>query len=123
MERLARTFKALADSTRLRIVNLLLKAPGCVCELQVVLDLPQSLISRHLAHLRNAGLVDDERQGMRVQYQLPPESSAGTELRRFLTETLAGDERLRREAETWRSLRRGSVFTEERMAAGEAVAQ
>ena len=123
MERLVQTFKALADPTRLRIVNLLLRAPGCVCELQVVLELPQSLISRHLAHLRNAGLVDDERQGMRVQYQLRRESFAGTELRRFLAETLAADERSRREAETWKSFRQGPVFAGEPMATLEAAAR
>ena len=41
MEQLARTFKALADPTRLRIVNMLLRKPGCVCELQAVLNLPR----------------------------------------------------------------------------------
>jgi ArsR family transcriptional regulator, arsenate/arsenite/antimonite-responsive transcriptional repressor len=116
MERLARTFKALADPTRLRILNLLLAGPGCVCELQAVLDLPQSLISRHLAYLRNAGLVDDERQGMRVLYRLRTEGSLGDDLQLFLSKVLPGDERLRRAAESWRGFHQDSEGAEERMA-------
>jgi len=117
MEPLARTFKALADPTRLRILNLLLTAPGCVCELQAVLNLPQSLISRHLAYLRNAGLVGDERQGMRVLYRLRTEGSAGKELRRFLNTVLPMDEDLRRDAEAWRGFHEVSGLVEERMTA------
>jgi ArsR family transcriptional regulator len=101
MERLARTFKALADPTRLRIMNLLLQQPGCVCELHRMLGLPQPLISRHLAYLRNAGLVDDERQGMRVRYRLRAEGFVVQELRLFLCKVLPLREELRREADAW----------------------
>jgi ArsR family transcriptional regulator len=117
MEQLARTFKALGDPTRLRILNLLLACPGCVCELQAILDLPQPLISRHLGYLRNAGLVDDERRGMRVRYGLRSDSPAAGELRRFLAEVLPRDEKFRREAESWRSFHEGSGFAEGRMTA------
>jgi ArsR family transcriptional regulator len=113
MEQLARTFKALADPTRLRVLNLLLSAPGCVCELQAVLDLPQSLISRHLAYLRNADLVDDERQGMRVLYRLRTAGAVGEEVRLFLGKVLPRDERLRREAESWRGFLHDSQCVEE----------
>jgi DNA-binding transcriptional ArsR family regulator len=47
-----------------------LAEPFCVCELESILGLPQSLLSRHLAYLRSVGLVVDKRQGMRVQYSL-----------------------------------------------------
>ncbi|MGB9612216.1 MAG: ArsR/SmtB family transcription factor [Bryobacteraceae bacterium] len=67
---LDRFFKACADQSRLRILNLLLDHPHCVCELQQVLGLPQALLSRHLAYLRAAGLVRDKRVGSRVQYLL-----------------------------------------------------
>lgn len=117
MERLARTFKALADPTRLRILNLLLVRPGCVCEFQAVLDLPQSLLSRHLAYLRNAGLVEDERQGMRVFYRLRVEESFSEELRLFLGTVLPWEERLRQEAESWRDTRQTRELIEERMTA------
>lgn len=123
MEGLARTFRALADPTRLRILNLLLAAPGCVCELQSVLDLPQPLLSRHLSHLRNAELVDDEREGMRVRYRLRCESQTTRELQRFLAETLAWDERLRREAESWTRFQQGSAFVDEKQAVGMTAAR
>jgi ArsR family transcriptional regulator, arsenate/arsenite/antimonite-responsive transcriptional repressor len=117
MEQLARTFKALADPTRLRILNLLLTAPGCVCQLQAVLDLPQSLISRHLAYLRNAQLVDDERQGIRVLYRLRTGESGREELRQFLGKVLPLDKTLRQEATSWRSFHEASELAEERMTA------
>jgi DNA-binding transcriptional ArsR family regulator len=49
--------RALADETRLRIFALLAKEELCVCEIEDVLGLPQSLVSNHLAVLRRAGLV------------------------------------------------------------------
>ncbi len=45
----------------------------CVCDLMAVLDLPQSTVSRHLAYLRNAGLVNDQRKGVWMYYRLPAE--------------------------------------------------
>jgi len=101
MEQLARTFKALADSTRLRIVNLLLRKPACVCELQRMLGLPQPLLSRHLAYLRSAELVADVRQGKRVRYGLRAEGPAVQELRLFLDKVLPQQKELRREADAW----------------------
>ena len=70
MKKLAQTFKALADETRLRILALLTHGELCVCDLMAVLQLPQSTVSRHLAYLRNAGLVDDRRQGVWMYYRL-----------------------------------------------------
>ena len=118
MERLARTFRALADPTRLRILNLLLTSPGCVCELQAVLDLPQPLISRHLSHLRNAGLVDDERDGMRVRYGMRSVSPPTCELRRFLADTLAREKRLRLEAKAWTGFQQSAAVSGEKQAVG-----
>ncbi len=70
MEPLHRILKAIAEPNRLRILNLLLEQPLCVCELEFLLNLPQPLLSRHLAYLRSAGLATDRRLGMRVQYSL-----------------------------------------------------
>ncbi len=68
-------FRALADRTRLRIVNLLARGSLCVCDIQRVLEQPQSSVSRHLALLRSSGVVRDRRDGMRTFYALaPPES-------------------------------------------------
>jgi ArsR family transcriptional regulator len=63
-------FRTLADRTRLRIVNLLARGPLCVCDIQYVIEQPQSSVSRHLGHLRTSGLVRDRRDGMRTFYEL-----------------------------------------------------
>ncbi len=64
-------FRLLADSTRLRCA-LLLQGEGslCVCELTYALELSQPKVSRHLAMLREGGLVEDERRGQWVHYRL-----------------------------------------------------
>lgn len=70
MKTTARLFKALSDETRLRLLALLGQGELCVCDLMAILDLPQSTVSRHLAYLRNAGLVEDRRQGIWMFYSL-----------------------------------------------------
>lgn len=64
-------FRAVADATRLRCL-VLLQQQGelCVCELTHALDAAQPKISRHLAHLREAGLVSDRRDGLWIHYRL-----------------------------------------------------
>ena len=63
-------FKALADTTRLRILGLLLTGEVCVCHIHESLRIPQPKASRHLAYLRRAGLVDTRRDGLWVHYRL-----------------------------------------------------
>ncbi len=63
-------FRALGDPTRLRIVNLLARRALCVCDIQRILEQPQSSISRHLALLKSAALIRDRRDGMRTFYAL-----------------------------------------------------
>ncbi len=75
-------FKALSDLTRLRALRMILIAedPLCVCELCDALGLPQYRVSKHLAILRQAGLVADSRVGTWVYYSVPEslsEFSAG----------------------------------------------
>jgi len=72
MKTITQLFKSLSDPTRVRIFWLL-QAGGelCVCDLMDVLDLPQSTVSRHLAYLRNARLVTDQRKGVWMYYRLP----------------------------------------------------
>ena len=66
--------KALADQTRLRILLLLVgKEELCVCELTQALQLAQPKISRHLAVLRETGLLLDRKTGLWVYYRLHPE--------------------------------------------------
>ena len=63
-------FKALADSTRLRILGLLLTGEVCVCHIHECLKISQPKASRHLAYLRRSGLVDTRRDGLWVHYRL-----------------------------------------------------
>jgi len=63
-------FRAFADPTRLRILNLLIEGEVCVCDLCSVLDEIQPKVSRHLAYLRRAGLVDARRDGKWMHYRL-----------------------------------------------------
>ena len=68
---LVRIHECLCDRTRLRIMNLLLDGPLCVCHLQEVLREPQVKVSRHLAYLRERGLLAAERCGQWMIYRLP----------------------------------------------------
>ncbi|ABA87310.1 helix-turn-helix transcriptional regulator, ArsR family [Syntrophotalea carbinolica DSM 2380] len=70
MKKTTDLFKALAHETRLHILCLLLDGEVCVCKIMEILDLPQSTASRHLAILKNAGLVEDRRDGTWVHYSL-----------------------------------------------------
>ena len=83
MERLkSEIFKAIADNTRLRIINLLLSTDEalCVCEVVGALRLPQYQVSKHIGILKNTGLVSAERKGTWVYYSL---SSGSVNLRLF----------------------------------------
>jgi ArsR family transcriptional regulator len=80
-------FRALADRTRLRIVNLLARGSLCVCDIQRILGQPQSSVSRHLALLKSAGLIRDRRDGMRIFYRL---TAWGTPLADGVLEIIRG---------------------------------
>lgn len=64
-------FRALADASRIRILNLLFAAGElCVCDIQSILKFSQPKASRHLAYLKHSGLVNDRRQGLWMIYSL-----------------------------------------------------
>lgn len=91
---LERRFMGLADTTRLRILNLLLSGELCGCDIEYVLAVPQSNVSRHLGYLKRAGLVDDRRLGFRVYYRLPDTTGEPwSRLFAFLRRALAADGR------------------------------
>jgi ArsR family transcriptional regulator, arsenate/arsenite/antimonite-responsive transcriptional repressor len=75
MRALVPYFRALADASRLRLLALMNAGPLCVEDLAVALAVPQPRVSRHLAYLRRAGLVDSQRQGRRIYYRIvsPPD--------------------------------------------------
>ena len=62
--------KALAHEKRLRILNLLRKQSMCVCELRNIMNINQSNASRHLIKLKNAELIDYQKEAQWVYYQL-----------------------------------------------------
>lgn len=79
-------FRALADPTRLRILNLLGEGEICVCYFVEILRISQPKISRHLAYLRRAGIVTARREGKWMHYRLAePEDTVGGNI---LRETL-----------------------------------
>ena len=67
---LVRLFAALADPTRLRLLNLMDGREVCVCYFVEILNLGQPKISRHLAYLRNAGVVTARRDGKWMHYSI-----------------------------------------------------
>jgi ArsR family transcriptional regulator len=72
MEKLGRIFKALSDETRLTILGLVFRhGQLCVCETEQILGISQSKASRHLRYLRDSGVLEDERDGLIINYRLP----------------------------------------------------
>ena len=74
--RMAAVAKALSDPVRVQLVDVLRKHAGkvCVCELVPLFDIAQPTLSHHLKKLREAGLVDSERQGLWAYYYVNPEA-------------------------------------------------
>jgi ArsR family transcriptional regulator len=73
-ERLAELFHALSDPTRLRILAALRNGEQCVCNLMGLLVAQQSRLSFHLKTLKDAGLVNDRREGRWIHYSLDPDA-------------------------------------------------
>lgn len=80
-------FRALADQTRLRILNLIGDSEVCVCYFVETLRVAQPKISRHLAYLRKVGLVETRKEGIWVHYKLTRFSDPHEE--RIVREALA----------------------------------
>ena len=92
MRDLSLFFAALADENRLRLLYLMKEGEICVCYLQGVLQTNQPKISRHLAYLKRAGLVEARRDGKWMHYRLKKVESSQ---QKVLSETLR---RLEKEA-------------------------
>lgn len=76
MNELESIFKALAEETRLRILALMFRhGPVCVCEVEALLGVTQSKASRHLRYMANAGVVEAARDGVTMNYRVPPDPS------------------------------------------------
>jgi ArsR family transcriptional regulator, arsenate/arsenite/antimonite-responsive transcriptional repressor len=79
-------FRALADPTRVRLLNLIADREICVCYLVEILRMSQPKVSRHLAYLRRAGIVASRREGRWMHYRLtmPDDRAAAAVLREVL---------------------------------------
>jgi ArsR family transcriptional regulator len=97
---LEQLFSALADATRLRLINLMADREICVCYFIEVIAAPQPKISRHLAYLRRAGIVGARRQGKWMHYRLivPRESHAAAILKTTV-EALRNNREMQRDRE------------------------
>lgn len=73
---LVKIYQCLCDPTRLRILNLLARSPLCVCHFQEILGEPQVKISKHLAYLRQRGIVVAEREQNWMIYSIPQKCGA-----------------------------------------------
>lgn len=78
MKSFIRTMKALSDPNRVRVLKLLEREELCGCEIQHVLGLAQSTVSKHLKTLEEAGLVTARKEGRWHYYRLEPEGPYGT---------------------------------------------
>jgi ArsR family transcriptional regulator len=109
MNKNVQIYKALADETRLRILALLLsEGELCVCDIIAALKLPQSTISRHLAHLRKAGWVNDRRCGLWIYYSLRDSGASHKELIPVLKKQLLNSRTLAADREVLTSFGEGN---------------
>ena len=91
-------FRALADRTRLRLLNLIGSDEMCVCFFVEILKTNQPKISRHLAYLRRAGIVDARREGQWMHYRVvdPADTDAARVLQDVMS-WLANDSEMQRD--------------------------
>jgi ArsR family transcriptional regulator len=93
-------FQALGDNTRLRLLNLMGEQKVCVCYFVEILGGPQPKISRHLAYLRNAGIVSVRREGKWMHYRITmPQHIGATQI---LRQTIEWLKKTRQCRQTWR---------------------
>ncbi|MGD0940519.1 MAG: metalloregulator ArsR/SmtB family transcription factor [Terracidiphilus sp.] len=93
---MAGLFAALADTTRLRLLNLMTGREVCVCHFVEILGQSQPKISRHLAYLRNAGIVAARREGKWMHYRIcPPADPTAASLLSSVLNSFGADEQMR----------------------------
>ena len=95
----AEFLKALSDETRLRIMCLLYQNEMCVCEICDITGESQPKVSRHLAKLRDANLVRDERQGQWVFYYINLNNKMATEIMDAIKNNIDGSPILKSDSE------------------------
>jgi ArsR family transcriptional regulator len=98
LESMETLFMALADRTRLRLINLMREGEICVCYFTEALQEPQPKISRHLAYLRQAGLVETTRLGKWIYYRIAqPEDNNAQGVLQETTKWLANNAQMKQD--------------------------
>ena len=88
-------FRALADPTRLRLLNLVADKEICVCYFVEILRISQPKVSRHLAYLRRAGIVAARREGKWMHYRILPQADeAAASILTAVLASLRGDKQM-----------------------------
>lgn len=96
-------YMALADKTRLRLLNLMRDHEICVCFFAEVLGDSQPKISRHLAYLRNAGIVEARRDGKWMHYSIRwPDDDGGSQVLTAALDWLAAKEEMQEDRQKYR---------------------
>ena len=91
-------FLALADRNRLRLLNLMGDDEICVCFFVEILQMPQPKVSRHLAYLRNAGIVESRRDGKWIHYRMtPPKDEHAVRVLNEVRKSSANDQEMQKD--------------------------
>lgn len=91
-------FRALADRTRLRLLNLMRDQEVCVCYFVAVLEISQPKVSRHLAYLRRAGIVSARRQATWMHYRIAvPQDARAARILKEVLASLSDDREMQRD--------------------------
>jgi ArsR family transcriptional regulator len=77
LELRAKVFKALGHPSRLKMIESLFDGERCVCELKEIVGSDISTVSKHLTILKEAGIITDERRGVKIYYSLRMQCIAG----------------------------------------------
>jgi len=113
LDPLTDAFKALGHPARMRIVAMLADGELCVCQITAVLGVAPSTASAHLAVLRRAGLITEEKRGRWVFYSLAPPPAPTAALMASLWERLARDPQVRADERSLAELRHVLPVAEE----------
>jgi len=99
--------KALADSNRVRALMFLRRGELCLCQIIEILGLAPSTVSKHMANLYQAGLVETRKEGRWIYYRLPESGSVAVRgALRWLTDTLANEKQIRNDDKAVRAVRK-----------------
>ncbi len=111
MKKLTKAFKALSDSSRIRILKMLETRPLCVCEITEVLGLATSTVSKHLSILRDAEFILDKKDGKWVNYYLndKKDNEYINKLSELLKSFLTNDEIIKKDCQSINHMDRNQI--------------